>query len=128
METARQVMDTGYAVAKLKPGVLGVKVRIMKPNTKLPDEITIKTTKKEKPKEDIKEEKAVEKKVTSLKKLTQIQGIGPSVVKKFEKAGIKSIEELFEMDVDDLASINGIGGKIAENIVKNLKKLLEGAV
>ena len=127
-ETARQVMDTGYAVAKLKPGVLGVKIRIMKPNIKLPDEITIKTTKKEKPKEDIKEEKAVEKKVTSLKKLTQIQGIGPSVVKKFEKAGIKSIEELFEMDVDDLASINGIGGKIAENIVKNLKKLLEGAV
>ena len=127
-EIARQVMDTGYAVAKLKPGVLGVKIRIMKPNIKLPDEITIKTTKKEKPKEDIKEEKAVEKKVTSLKKLTQIQGIGPSVVKKFEKAGIKSIEELFEMDVDDLASINGIGGKIAENIVKNLKKLLEGAV
>ena len=127
-ETARQVMDDGYAVAKLKPGVLGVKVRIMKPNTRLPDEITIKTSKVEKVKEEKKEEKPVEKKIIPLKKLTEIQGIGPSVVKKFEKAGINSIEELFEMDVDDLAAINGIGEKTAENIVKNLRKLLEGVV
>ena len=54
-----------------------------------------------------------------------MQGIGPSVVKKFEKAGIKTLEELYEMDVDDLASVNGIGGKTAENIAKNLKKLLK---
>ena len=124
-ETARQVMDNGFAVAKLKPGVLGVKVRIMRPDAKLPDEITIKTPQTEKVKEEKKEQKPIEKKVTPLKKLTEIQGIGPSVVKKFEKAGIKSVDELFEMDVDDLASINGIGGKIAENIVKNLKKILE---
>jgi small subunit ribosomal protein S3 len=124
-ETARQVMDNGFAVAKLKPGVLGVKVRIMRPDAKLPDEITIKTAQTEKPKEEKKEQKPVEKKVTPLKKLTEIQGIGPSVVKKFEKAGIKSIEELFEMDVDDLSSINGIGGKTAANIVKGIRKLLE---
>jgi small subunit ribosomal protein S3 len=124
-ETARQVMDNGFAVAKLKPGVLGVKVRIMRPDAKLPDEITIKTAQTEKAKEEKKEQKPVEKKVTPLKKLTEIQGIGPSVVKKFEKAGIKSIEELFEMDVDDLSSINGIGGKTAANIVKGIRKLLE---
>jgi len=124
-ETARQVMDDGFSVAKLKPGVLGVKVRIMRPDAKLPDEITIKTAQTEKAKEEKKEQKPVEKKVTPLKKLTEIQGIGPSVVKKFEKAGIKSIEELFEMDVDDLSSINGIGGKTAANIVKGIKKLLE---
>lgn len=123
-ETARQVMDVGYATAKLKAGVLGIKVRIMKPDSKLPDEIKIKVEEKEK-KVEVKEEKPVEKKVTPIKKLTEIQGIGPSVVKKFEKAGIKSLEELFEMDVDDLASINGIGGKTAENILKGLKKLLE---
>jgi len=29
------------------------------------------------------------------------------------------------MDVDALSAINGIGGKTAETIVKNLKKLLE---
>jgi small subunit ribosomal protein S3 len=125
-ETARQVMNTGYAVAKLKAGILGVKVRIMKPDAKLPDEIKLHVHKAEKPKEKPKkEEKPVEKKATSLKKLTEIQGIGPSVVKKFEKAGIKSLEEIFEMDVDDIASIEGIGGKTAENILKSLKKLLE---
>ena len=132
-ETARQVMDTGYATAKLKPGVLGVKVRIMKPNAKLPDEITLhveKTKEKEekKPKEKVKEEKKPEKKATTdIKKITQIQGIGPSIVKKFEKAGIKTLEEVYKMDVDDLAAIDGIGGKTAENIIKSLRKILEGA-
>jgi len=128
-ETAKEVMDIGYAVAKLKAGVLGVKVRIMKPDAKLPDEIKLHIPKVEKPKEEAKveekEEKPAEKKKTDIKKLTKIQGIGPSVVKKFEKAGIKSIEELYEMDVDDLSTIDGIGGKTAENIVKSLKKLLE---
>ena len=129
-ETARQVMDSGYAVAKLKAGVLGVKVRIMKPDAKLPDEIKLvvreEKTKEEKEKiEKKKEEKPEEKKKTAIKKLAKMQGIGPSVIKKFEKAGIKTLEELYEMDVDDLSSINGIGGKTAENIVKNLKKLLE---
>jgi ribosomal protein S3 len=127
-ETARQVMDKGYAVAKLKAGVLGVKVSIMKPDAKLPDEIKI-VVKEEKPKEEKveekKEEKPQEKKKTDIKKLGKMQGIGPSVIKKFEKAGIKTLEGLFEMDVDDLSSIDGIGGKTAENIVKNLKKLLE---
>jgi len=129
-ETAKEVMDYGYSVAKLKAGVLGVKVRIMKPDAVLPDEINIKTEKKEEKKETKKtatkkEEKKDTEKLTSIKKLSEIQGIGPSVIKKFEKAGIKSLEELFEMDVDDLASINGIGGKTAENIVKNLKKILK---
>ena len=125
-ETAKQVMNEGYAVAKLKAGVLGVKVRIMKPDARLPDEINLKITKKEGEKEAKKvEEKPEEKKQTDIKKLVEMQGIGPSVVKKFEKAGIKSLEELYEMDVDDLASVKGVGGKTAENIVKNLKKLLE---
>jgi len=127
-ETARQVMDNGFAVAKLKPGVLGVKVRIMRPDAKLPDEIKIRMPEKEKPKEvkveEKKEEIVVEKKSTPLNKLKEMPGIGPSVVKKFEKAGIKSLEDLLEMDVDDLTTIDGIGIKTAENIVKNLRKLL----
>ena len=130
-ETAKEVMDIGYAVAKLKAGVLGVKVRIMAPDAKLPDEIKILIPESEKPKEKTKveekkeEEQPTEKKVTDIKKLSKMQGIGPSVVKKFEKAGINSLEDLFEMNVDDLAAVKGIGGKTAENIVKNLKKLLE---
>lgn len=128
-ETAKEVMDVGYATAKLKPGVLGVKVRIMRPDAKLPDEITIKATQektKEAKKEEEKKEEPTEKKKTDIKKLTEIKGIGPSIIKKFEKAGITSLEELFEMDYDDLSSIDGIGGKTAENIIKNLKKMLGG--
>lgn len=123
-EIAKEVMDEGYAVAKLKAGVLGVKVRIMKPDAKLPDEIKLKI-----PEEKMEEEvEKVEKKKTDIKKLTEIRGIGPSIVKKFEKAGITSLEELYEIDVDDLAAIEGIGGKTAENIIKSLKKLLEEVV
>jgi len=122
-ETAKQVMDIGYATAKLKAGVLGVKVRIMKPDAKLPDEITIKTVETEKTKEKAEDKK--EEKITDIKHITKMQGVGPSVIKKFEKAGVKSLEELLELDVDDLSAVNGIGAKTAENIVKNLKKLLE---
>ncbi len=34
-------VDKGYAVAKLKPGVIGVTVEIMRPEAKLPDEIDV---------------------------------------------------------------------------------------
>jgi small subunit ribosomal protein S3 len=36
-------MRKGFAIAKLKPGVIGVTVQIMDPDAKLPDEIVIKT-------------------------------------------------------------------------------------
>jgi len=125
-ETAKEVMAVGEAVAKLKAGVLGVKVRIMKPDAKLPDEISLKIPEEKKEEvEKAEEKKEPEKKKTDIKKLTEMQGVGPSIVKKFEKAGIKSLEELYEMDVDDLAAIEGIGGKTAENIIKSLRKLLE---
>jgi small subunit ribosomal protein S3 len=130
-ETAKQVMDIGYASAKLKVGIFGIKVRIMRPDSKLPDEIKIKAREEEKPKEKVvekvEEKKApeVEKKKTDIKKLTEIKGVGPSIVKKFEKAGITSLEELYELDVDDLAAIEGIGEKTATNIIKGLRKILE---
>ena len=126
-EVAKEVMDNGFASAKLKAGVLGVKVRIMKPDAKLPGEVKLKFTEKEKEESVEKpvEEKPAEKKKTDIKKLAEIQGVGPSVVKKFEKAGIKTLEELYKLDVDDLSAIKGVGGKTAETIVKQLKKLLE---
>jgi len=128
-ETAKEVMDVGLAIAKLKPGVLGVKVRIMKPDAKLPDEITYKLQAKEEVKPEIKIvtkplEPKLEKK-TDIKHITKIPGIGPSILKKLEKAKITSLEELYTMNLDDLIAIDGIGKKTAELIVKNIKKLLE---
>tara|TARA_Y100000588_G_scaffold392845_1_gene506329 strand:+ start:1642 stop:2367 length:726 start_codon:yes stop_codon:yes gene_type:complete len=40
-ETALELMDVGISQAKLKPGTIGVKVAIMKPDAKLPDEIEV---------------------------------------------------------------------------------------
>jgi small subunit ribosomal protein S3 len=128
-ETAKEVMDIGLATAKLKPGVLGVKVRIMRPDAKLPDEITYKLVAKDEVKPEIKieakpPEPKLEKK-TDIKLITKIQGIGPSVLKKLDKAKITSLEELYTMNLDDLIAIDGIGKKTAELIVKNIRKLLE---
>ena len=129
-ETAKQVMNRGFAVAKLKAGVLGVKVNIMKPDAKLPDEISIRPSVAEKTEEKPKEEKKSEEKPkkigektkTDIKKIKGITGIGPSVVKKFEKAGFKTCEELLELDVDDIGAIEGIGKKTAEAIFKGDRK------
>src|SRR2546426_1694894 len=41
-EPRNQWMRRGFAIAKLKPGVLGVTVEIMDPLARLPDEVTIK--------------------------------------------------------------------------------------
>ena len=40
-EPALELMDIGIAQAKLKPGTIGVKVAIMRPDAKLPDEIEV---------------------------------------------------------------------------------------
>lgn len=46
-EPKHQWMEIGYAQAKLKPGIIGVKVQIMHPKAKLPDEVIIKDLAKE---------------------------------------------------------------------------------
>jgi len=127
-EVAKEVMDNGFASAKLKAGVLGVKVRIMKPDAKLPDEVKLRIPeKKEEKTEEKKKEKTADKKEqkkTDIKKIAEIPGIGAAVVKKLEKAKIGSLEELYEMDIRGILSIEGIGKKTAETIIKNLKKLI----
>ena len=145
-ETAKEVMDRGFAVAKLKAGVLGVKVGIMKPDTTLPHEIKILVPKKDDEVKEAKEEQVSAKKEkkkstkkepakekepvkskqeTDVQKLTEIPGIGPSIVKKFQKAGVTTLEEIYEMDADDLATIDGIGAKTAEIIIKELRKIIK---
>jgi len=130
-ETAKEVMDRGFAIAKLKAGVLGVKVGIMKPHAKLPDEITFKLKeKKEKTKEKepapqkTKKEPKKEKK-TDIKELIEIPGVGPSIIKKFDAAGIKTVEELYELKAEEIAEIPGIGEKTAKTIIKELRKFFK---
>ena len=124
-ETAREVMLRGFAIAKLKAGVLGVKVGIMKPDARLPDEISLKIPDVEKIEAKIEEKPVKKQKTTNIKEHIKIPGIGPSIVKKFEKSGIKSLEDLYEMDAKDISSIEGIGGKTADNIIKKLGKLIK---
>ena len=40
-EPALQCIEVGYAQAKLKPGTIGIKVEIMPPDARLPDEINV---------------------------------------------------------------------------------------
>lgn len=46
-EPKHQWMEIGYAQAKLKPGIIGIKVQIMHPKARLPDEVIIKELAKE---------------------------------------------------------------------------------
>ena len=130
-DIVKDVMDEGFAVAKLKPGVIGVKVRIMKPDAKLPDEISIvgpEAEKKEEAEEEAKEEEKEakeEKKKEEEAKLTDLKGVGESIVKELEKLGIKSIEDLKDMSIEELEKIKGIGKKTAKEIKEQLKKILK---
>ena len=69
-EPAIQWMEEGFAVAKKKLGVIGVKVQIMNPNAKLPDEVKIVVPEKPKEKEKTEEKlKASQKVLEKTKKI-----------------------------------------------------------
>lgn len=59
-EEKNKWMEEGYAVAKVKLGVIGVTIQIMDPDAKLPDEIEIVSKRREKGEED--KESTVEEK------------------------------------------------------------------
>jgi small subunit ribosomal protein S3 len=139
-EVAKVVMDEAEAVAKKKLGILGVKVRIMKPHALLPDEIEIregkddkeetkeepkkKETKQETPKKKETKQETPKKKETKQetpKKLTDVEGIGIKTAEKLKKAGI-SPDELFDLEIDELADIGKMGKKTAKKIMDKLKK------
>ncbi len=127
-EVAKEVMDEGMAVAITKPGIIGVKVRIMCPDAKLPDEVEVLEGKTEEIKEEIR--KAAERREEALEKLeklevTKIPGIPSNVLTALHKAGIKNAREVYEMDINDLIEIKGIGIKRAEKLKEVLKEVLE---
>ena len=99
-ETALQLMDVGISQAKLKPGTIGVKVAIMRPDAKLPDEIevtplpvpVVETTEdnEEEVKEEVKEEAAGDTKEEKAEsKETKSEKKAESKETKSEKEGEK---------------------------------------
>ncbi|RLF46879.1 MAG: 30S ribosomal protein S3 [Thermoplasmata archaeon] len=127
-EVAKQVMEEGMAVAVTKPGIIGVKVRLMPPDAKLPDEVEILMERKEEIKEEIR--RAEERREEALEKLEamdvmDIPGIPSNVLTAIKKAGIKNAREVYEMDITDLIEIKGIGIKRAEKLKEVLKEVLE---
>jgi len=134
-EVAKEVMNEGMAVAKKKPGILGIKVRIMKPGAKMPDEIEIISGSVEKAREEAKEKEEVKKKEAPVKTikeeklekmtLDELPGLGESMIKKLKKAGIKDVKELYEMSVDDMVGIKGIGIKKAEKLKEAIEKAVK---
>jgi len=137
-EVAKEVMNEGMAVAKKKPGILGIKVRVMKPGAKMPDEIEIISGPPEEIEEGVKEgvqKEVIKKKETptktikeeKLEKMTldELPGLGESIIKKLKKAGIKDVKELYEMSVDDMVGIKGIGIKKAEKLKEAIEKAVK---
>lgn len=92
-EPAIQWMDEGFAVAKRKLGVIGVKVQIMNPNSKLPDDIEIMGVEEageEEKLEGVEEEKVAEKEPgKELKKPEKKPKIDKKLEKKLKKEKVK---------------------------------------
>ena len=90
-------VDQAYDIAILKPGVIGIKVRIMKPDAKLPGVVHIKKPAPQKAKQPIQVhvEEEVEEEITE------------EIEEKLE--GITDIEELRELEeLDDLETIDEV--------------------
>ena len=128
-EVAKEVMDEGSAIALTKPGVIGVKVRIMKPDAKLPDEIEVMEEMKEEIKKEIEKKEEIKKEdmLEMLEKIDvmQIPNIPSNVLNIIKKAGIKNARELYEMDINDLIEIKGIGIKRAEKLRAAIEEVLK---
>lgn len=103
-EPAIQWMEEGFAVAKRKLGVIGVKVQIMNPNAKLPDDIEIivveEAVEEEKP-EVVAEEKAEEEPGKGIKEHEKKPKIDKKLEKKLKKEKVK--HKLPEEELERLA-------------------------
>ena len=126
-EVASRVMDEGIATAKTKPGIIGVKVRIMPPGARLPDEIDILEEAKEEAKET--RTKAEIEKEEMLEKLESVSidewSLNKLVLEELKKAGIKNARQIYEMDINDMIEIKGIGIKRAEKLKEMVKEVLK---
>mgnify|MGYP003682121659 CR=1 FL=1 len=76
-EPALELMDVGIAQAKLKPGTIGVKVAIMKPDAVLPAEITIVKPVVETPETEAKDESTEDNKVEETTETPEVKDKKP---------------------------------------------------
>ncbi len=128
-EVADRVMEEGMATAKTKPGIIGVKVRLMPPHARLPDEIEIlEEVKEEETKKETRTKAEIEKE-EMLEKLESISvdelKVNKLILEELKKAGIKNARQIYEMDTNDLIEIKGIGIKRAEKLKEMVKEVLK---
>jgi small subunit ribosomal protein S3 len=122
-EVAKEVMDTGMTVAKKKPGVLGVKVRIMKPGMKMPDEVEIFAEKPEgeqRSKEHHEQPETPESQPESVEKPESKDA--PPKDKKSEKVSKSAKPAPPPEEKIDKLSLKDIEG-IGDSMIKRLKKV-----
>jgi len=127
-EVAKEVMDIGMTIAKKKPGVLGVKVRIMRPDAKMPDEVDIiveKPTEDEKQPEqpEIPEEQPKEAEKPKAKKGKAKKAAKPSKDSEQMQPPDEKIDKIAFKDID------GIGDSMMQRLkkagVKDVRELYE---
>lgn len=121
-ETSEEWMDRGFAVAKKKLGTVGVKIEIMDPAARLPDEITVGGP-GHSPEDVEKLRKEREEPEYGEAEITDLPGIGTSKADALGDAGFDELIDLARADVDNIAQAEGVGPKLAERIKKELEKL-----
>jgi small subunit ribosomal protein S3 len=153
-EPALQWMDVGHATARKKLGCIGVKVAIMNPNARLPDEVEVKgagpvaprpvppvapaaepaAPAPPAPQVEGEEPPAIEpehhggsRRGGRPTKVTDIEGVGKKKAEALKEAGFGDIESLRNTSEDDLGKVAGIGPNLAKKIKEELAKLDGGA-
>jgi DNA uptake protein ComE-like DNA-binding protein len=152
-DTALVHMNTGYATAKKKLGIIGCTVAIMDRDTRLPDDVQIhggianaqgqvpvpggnRSTPAPIPVAQQQAEAAAAAAAVATEaprmggararlegSITDLPGIGPKKAEVLIAGGFESLADLDEASVDDIAAIEGIGPKLALKIKDELKKL-----
>lgn len=56
--------------------------------------------------------------------LADVEGIGPKMAEVLQKSGFTSIEQIAELDVEHLSTVQGVGEKTAAKIIEGAKKYL----
>lgn len=124
-ETSMEWMQRGFAVAKKKLGTIGVKIEIMDPKARLPDEITVGGP-GHTPEAARERREAEETPDFGEASIEDLGGIGEAKAKALRDVGFSDLAELDAADLEAIAEADGVGPKLAEKIKEELKKLRKG--